>query len=293
MTSIRYKANLSQFLRDLDIETKGPNSIYKRAGRELRNAVWYEFELLLDETPQWSGSTVASWRIGWLYDTPTEHVVLPERKLSEALQKGSEEAISLARMANSDFIMKEMDLLELVRQDIVVTNGSPQFDVAEYGPVRRVNAPAGAFERFAQRVADMKVLDGFKKEEIRQAVATTFQTLHNVTHSAVPVIFPNFMTVDPEHLTGSFVSVEINLVNEAEMVGIGQPDNVVVKGELIVSYLRPAGSGMTGAAAYTDMLLQNICNRQLSGVTYFGLRQARHTPHPGLAGVLNRIPFCV
>lgn len=130
-------------------------------------------------------------------------------------------------------------------------------------------------------------------EEIRQSVATTFQTKHNVAHSAVPVIWPNFMTVDTEQLTGSFVSVEITMVSDSEMFGVGQADNVVIKGELIVSYLRPAGQGLTGAAAYADMLLQNICNRKLSGVTYFGLRQANHSPYPGLVGVLNRIPFCV
>ena len=130
-------------------------------------------------------------------------------------------------------------------------------------------------------------------EEIRQVVATTFQTAHNVAYSSVPLLWPNFQTVDPEHLTGSFVSVEMTLVSDSEMFGIGQPDNVVFKGELIVAYLRPTGAGLTGAAAYADMILQNICNRTISGVTYFGLRQASHSPHPGFVGVLNRIPFCV
>ena len=130
-------------------------------------------------------------------------------------------------------------------------------------------------------------------EEIRQAVASTVQTAHNVLYSAVPVMWPNFMNVDLEHLTGSFVSVEITLVSNSQMFGLGSADDLIIRGELIVSYLRPTGSGLTGAAAYTDMLLQNICNRRVSGVTYFGLRQANHSPWPTLAGVLNRIPFCV
>ena len=162
---INWKVNISQFFRDLKLETSGPNSIYKREGRALRDSLWREFETLLDETAQRSGSTVASWRIGMMYDTPTEFVELPARSKGDFLQKGSQGPIALARMANVDFKISDMDLRTLALQDIVLTNGSPHFDQAEGGPLRRENAPAGAMERFALRVADIDLLDDFKKGE--------------------------------------------------------------------------------------------------------------------------------
>ena len=149
------RTNLSQFIRDLELETKGPNSVYRRAGQELRDIIWNEFETLLDETAQYSGSTVASWRLGWMYSTPEEFVELPRpATMQDALQKGADGPIALARIANIGFKIDPMSLVELTRQDIVITNGSPHFEQAEYGPLRSVNAPAGALERFAQRLGD-------------------------------------------------------------------------------------------------------------------------------------------
>lgn len=130
-------------------------------------------------------------------------------------------------------------------------------------------------------------------EEIRQTVATTLQTLHNVVYSATPIIWPNFMTVDMENLTGSFVSVEITIARDTEMFGVGENTNIIVRGELVISYLRPAGAGLTGAMGYSDMLLTTLCNRKLSGVTYFGLQQYQVSPYPGVVGVMNRVAFCV
>ena len=131
-------------------------------------------------------------------------------------------------------------------------------------------------------------------ETIRQTLASTVQTLHNVAYSAIPVIWPNFMTVDLENLSGPLVTVEIRMVNESELFGVGDdPTNMIIKGDLVISYLRALGTGLTGAAAYGDMLMAGLCNKKISGITYFGLTQVNISPYPGLVGVLNRIAFCV
>ena len=63
------KMDISKFLKDLGAMTRGPNSIYRAGGRALREALLEEFKILVQETPQFSGSTAASWQIGFPEDT--------------------------------------------------------------------------------------------------------------------------------------------------------------------------------------------------------------------------------
>ena len=160
---LKVKSNISDFVRQIGVLTAGPNSIYRVAGRQLHKAIWNEFETLLDETPQWTGSTTASWRIGFGRETDEVFLKLPDRTRAEALQRGSQEAISLARMASADFLTEDADLSKYARQDVVLTNGSPHFDRAEGGPLRPENTPPGALARFELRVANLDILVDFPK----------------------------------------------------------------------------------------------------------------------------------
>ena len=153
---IACRTNISQFLRYLKRETSGPNSIYKRAGRQLNDEIWNAFVVLVEETPQWSGSTAASWRIG--FAAPEEYTQMPRpSSVAEALQKGHSEAVEHALYESVGFRMEDHDLMRYTTQDIMVTNASPQFNVAEFGPLRRVNQPGGAVQHFMDTIEKINI----------------------------------------------------------------------------------------------------------------------------------------
>lgn len=93
------------------------------------------------QTPQYSGSTVASYRIGLRAEDAFE--ILPKpASANEAFERGHEAAVNIARVANAGSIPD--DYKGYLTKDLTITNGSPQWDVVEYGPVEGVNEPAGA-----------------------------------------------------------------------------------------------------------------------------------------------------
>lgn len=129
-------------------------------------------------------------------------------------------------------------------------------------------------------------------DEARQAVITALTALNTSYYPSLKVNWPNMSTVDIEHLNESFLSVEISFSPGAEMSGIGETGNFI-SGEMLVSYLRPTGKGHSGAAAYSDMLMANLCNRKLSGVTYLGIKVLDVSPYPGIVGKMSVVPFHV
>jgi len=129
-------------------------------------------------------------------------------------------------------------------------------------------------------------------EDVRQACFSAFKALHNASFSAIPINWPNFSTVDAESLTGPFVSVQLSFRFGTEIADVTAIDDMV-KGELLVSYLRPAGTGLTGSPTYSEMLRSGLCNRKVSGVTYYGLKILDVSPAPGIVGHMNVIPFMV
>ena len=147
------KLNASQFARQLrDISSV---TLYKRGGQALKEAIEDDFDILLMQTPQYSGSTVASYRIGLKADDTFE--ILPKpASANEAFERGHETAVNIARVANAGSIPD--DYKGYLTKDLTITNGSPQWDVVEYGPVRDVNEPAGAFERFKERLSN-RIID--------------------------------------------------------------------------------------------------------------------------------------
>lgn len=147
------KLNASQFAKQLrDISSV---TLYKRGGQALKEAIEDDFDILLMQTPQYSGSTVASYRIGLKAEDTFE--ILPKpASANEAFERGHETAVNIARVANAGSIPD--DYKGYLTKDLTITNGSPQWDVVEYGPVRDVNEPAGAFERFKERLSN-KIID--------------------------------------------------------------------------------------------------------------------------------------
>lgn len=148
------RGSVSQQLRNGFIETAGKNSIYRKAGSQLVEKILGEFEVLVRETPQWTGTTAASWYIGMTRDEATLDQVntQPERTKKEALQKGSEPACTFS-INKSKFTLMDADLARIATEDIVVGNSAPGFDRAEEGPVRPENSPPGALDRFMARVS--------------------------------------------------------------------------------------------------------------------------------------------
>ena len=147
------KLNASQFAKQLrDISSV---TLYKRGGQALKEAIEDDFDVLLMQTPQYSGSTVASYRIGLRAEDAFE--ILPKpASANEAFERGHETAVNIARVANAGSIPD--DYKGYLTKDLTITNGSPQWDVVEYGPVRDVNEPAGAFERFKERLSN-RIID--------------------------------------------------------------------------------------------------------------------------------------
>lgn len=150
---IRAKANISDDLRRAGVfQTTGPNSIYRKAGSQLRDKVISEFKDLVIETPQWTGTTAASWEIGFSGDITGSVEEQPERTKEQALQRGSQPACDIA-IANAERSFTESDLRHYAKEDLLVSNTAPGYDTAEEGPVRQVNTPPGALKRFESRIA--------------------------------------------------------------------------------------------------------------------------------------------
>lgn len=145
------KSNPSELLRQLKALTTGPNSMYRRADSTLKDMLLEEFDVLVRETPQWTGTTAASWQIGFQSEVTTDVEEQPERSLAEALQKGSEAACSIAMAKARTTITGNFDKYKT--QDIWITNEAPGYERAEEGPVRAVNTPPGALKRFEARLA--------------------------------------------------------------------------------------------------------------------------------------------
>lgn len=157
----RVRSNVSDALRQLKALTTGPNSIYKIAGTQLRDAILDEFDVLVRETPQWTGTTAASWEIGFPSDVTGIVETQPERKREEALSKGTEPACGIAMSKARTSLTS--DLSKYKTQDIILINEAPGFDRAEEGPVRPVNTPPGALKRFEARIDTLDILVDFPK----------------------------------------------------------------------------------------------------------------------------------
>jgi len=161
---LNVKMNVSAFTRELNAITSGPDSIYRAGGKAIRAALMEEFETLVRETPQFSGSTAASWQIGFPEDTyGNDYVELPKPASGiEAMQRGNDPAVTIAT-TRARANLFSTDPSRYFRQDIVILNEAPGYETAEEGPVRQVNAPPGALKRFEARWATHQIIVDFQK----------------------------------------------------------------------------------------------------------------------------------
>ena len=129
-------------------------------------------------------------------------------------------------------------------------------------------------------------------EEVRSTIILTFKGFHDALFPNVPANYPNYITVDAEHLTAPFVSVQLTFRNGTTIYDVsGLAD--IIRGELLVSYLYPAGTGMNGSMVYSDMLRNSMTNKKLSGITYLGMTILEVSPAPGIVGQMNVIAFMI
>lgn len=142
------KVNISDLARLRKITSA---ELYRRGGKALIEEVKQEFENMLIETPQYSGSTVASYRIGPGRSTPDVHKELPKPpNAAAAFQRGHMAAVNEAMEANRVGFNELENLAVFKTQDLVVKNAAPQWEVTEYGPLREVNEPTGTFAGFVE-----------------------------------------------------------------------------------------------------------------------------------------------
>jgi len=147
------KFDVSEGIRQLGALTAGPRSIYKVTASQLREKLLDEFDILVRETPQWTGTTAASWEIDFDTNITGDVETQPERTRDQALSKGSEAACGIAMAKASTSLNGDFKLY--AQRDIVVANAAPGYDRAEEGPVRPENTPPGALKRFEARIALM------------------------------------------------------------------------------------------------------------------------------------------
>lgn len=146
------KSNLSLFARKAKTAAgrKG-NSLFTIIGEEVEEAMTEAFETLVRDTPQYSGTTAASWNIGLARTCPDVVREQPRPKSeAEALKKGDSAAVEIALTENA-IALANLSSMNL-NQDIAVKNNAPGADTSESGPLRQVNRPSGMTDRFEAAV---------------------------------------------------------------------------------------------------------------------------------------------
>ncbi len=151
---IYIKSNLSDIARAFDREGK---AVFKDIGMAYAHGVWEEFEQLVQETAQWTGTTAASWTLSFQHRQGALKGVSavrtqPKRSRKEALSVGHSAAVNVALGANVGVLNGIAK--QYARQDLVLTNEAPGAYTAEHGPLRPVNASAkNALAKFNLRLA--------------------------------------------------------------------------------------------------------------------------------------------
>ena len=140
--------NISQMVREIDYLGK---AVFKDVGDALAQGIWEEFEQLVQETAQYTGTAAASWNLSMGGDSSVRKQ--PDRTRAQALEAGHSAAVAKALQHNYSSLVNIVD--DYRYKAIVVENNAESSDVAEGGPLRAENAgAAGAAFRFEQRVAN-------------------------------------------------------------------------------------------------------------------------------------------
>lgn len=128
-------------------------AIYTVAGQAIADGIWEEFEQLVKETAQYTGTTAASWNIDKKFGASYGREVGIKLKKGESpLHIGHHYAVGVAldrSRGNLDGLGKKV-----LTSGINVWNEAAAAEIAaETGPVRPINNSAiNAFSRFQERV---------------------------------------------------------------------------------------------------------------------------------------------
>jgi hypothetical protein len=154
--SIELKGNFSEIAKELHALGR---RVYPACGRAMRLAMEDEYEHLLYKTPQWSGRTVASYRMGFRAPIHVEESIEPwTNKYERADSRNNPGSMVAVNMALGAYQANPLtDEFEKWRNaDVTVTNGNIDgWQVSEHGPVRDVNEPVGAFNDFEGRLREL------------------------------------------------------------------------------------------------------------------------------------------
>ncbi len=149
--------NLSDMFRKLSCLTTG---VFQYIGPRVVDLIEPEFEKMVIETPQWTGTTAASWNISLGGDDTVR--TMGKRKLENALHKGHMAAVRTSLTYNTPNFAKMRASITTRGAGgtghglaaIVIENNAPGYDTAEHGPLRPINNPGHMLAKFMSRVGD-------------------------------------------------------------------------------------------------------------------------------------------
>lgn len=143
-----FRSNISDIARVFKRTAKSKSMFYQLSAA-MEDVIEDAFQELVTKTPQWSGTTAASWNIGFYNRNYSDAVrTQPEPKSAqEALQRGAASAVNVALSANKG---KVKGLLQEYggTSDLFVVNQAPGVKTSVFGPVRAVNQPVDAYDSF-------------------------------------------------------------------------------------------------------------------------------------------------
>jgi len=151
-------------------------ALYQVAGTVIADGIWEEFEQLVYETAQYTGSTAASWNVATKgAGSHGQVAVMGLGPDQEPLQVGHSVAVMVA--LNRNTMEGNLDDLRAGQKGaltggINVWNEAPGAEVSQTGPLRSVNDSAiGSFDRFKARVAEKVFLPLAQDYTVEQLVA--------------------------------------------------------------------------------------------------------------------------
>lgn len=151
--------NFSKIARQLDREGK---AIFKDIGDAIAENLWEEFEILVKETAQYTGTTAASWNMYMQYRIAAlskEVRKQDERTAETALGMGHMHAVTIALNENYGRLDEISTLY--TKQDIFISNAAPGASQAELGgpktPRSENTGAAQAFARFESRIKSKNI----------------------------------------------------------------------------------------------------------------------------------------
>ena len=131
-------------------------AVFKKTAQVISDIVWDEFQVLVKETPQWTGTAAASWNLTLGQGGDRAERTQSPRTKKQALQRGHGAAVGVALAANQSNLdyMRANLAKGYTTQDIAVTNYAESSERAMHGPgIRPINQPIGAQERFESNLA--------------------------------------------------------------------------------------------------------------------------------------------